>query len=76
MFEGKIDRPTLGRIVIKEGGKITFIIEDGEITINTTPKREVVDGTLNTLAANMLYAPEEKLDEEIEAAMSDTTLTE
>ena len=76
VFEGKIDRPTLGRIVIKEGGKITFIIEDGEITINTTPKREVVGGTLNTLAANMLYAPEEKLDEEIEAAMSDTTLTE
>ena len=76
VFEGNIDRPTLGRIVIKEGGKITFIIEDGEITINTTPKREVVGGTLNTLAANMLYAPEEKLDEEIEAAMSDTTLTE
>ena len=76
VFEGKIDRPTLGRIVIKEGGKITFIIEDGEITINTTPKREVVGGTLNTLAANMLYAPEEKLDEEIEAAMSDTTLTQ
>ena len=76
VFEGKIDRPTLGRIVIKEGGKITFIIEDGEITINTTPKREVVGGTLNTLAANMLYAPEEKLDEGIEAAMSDTTLTE
>ncbi|MGN0206831.1 MAG: redoxin family protein [Muribaculaceae bacterium] len=76
VFEGKIDRPTLGRIVIKEGGKITFIIEDGEITINTTPKREVVGGTLNTLAANSLYAPEEKLDEEIEAAMSDTTLTE
>ena len=76
VFEGKIDRPTLGRIVIKEGGKITFIIEDGEITINTTPKREVVGGTLNTLAANMLYAPEEKLDEEIDAAMSDTTLTE
>lgn len=76
VFEGKIDRPTLGRIVIKEGGKITFIIEDGEITINTTPKREVVGGTLNTLAANTLYAPEEKLDEEIEAAMSDTTLTE
>lgn len=76
VFEGKIDRPTLGRIVIKEGGKITFIIEDGEITINTTPKREVVGGTLNTLAANMLYAPEEKLDEEIEATMSDTTLTQ
>ena len=76
VFEGKIDRPTLGRIVIKEGGKITFIIEDGEITINTTPKREVVGGTLNTLAAKMLYAPEEKLDEEIEAAMSDTTLTQ
>ena len=76
VFEGKIDRPTLGRIVIKEGGKITLIIEDGEITINTTPKREVVGGTLNTLAANMLYAPEEKLDEEIEAAMSDTTLTQ
>ena len=76
VFEGKIDRPTLGRIVIKEGGKITFIIEDGEITINTTPKREVVGGTLNTLAANMLYAPEEKLDEKIEAAMSDTTLTQ
>ena len=76
VFEGKIDRPTLGRIVIKEGGKITFIIEDGEITINTTPKREVVGGTLNTLAANMLYAPEETLDEEIEAAMSDTTLTQ
>ena len=74
VFEGKIDRPTLGRIVIKEGGKITFIIEDGEITINTTPKREVVGGMLNTLAAKMLYAPEEKLDEEIEAAMSDTTL--
>lgn len=76
VFEGKIDRPTLGRIVIKEGGKITFIIEDGEITINTTPKREVVGGTLNTLAANMLYTPEEKLDEEIEATMSDTTLTQ
>ena len=76
VFEGKIDRPTLGRIVIKEGGKITFIIEDGEITINTTPKREVVGGTLNTLAANMLYAPEEKLDEKIEATMSDTTLTQ